>query len=109
LGVMPLSIRMIKKIPAMMGETDILRGLQMLPGVTSVGEAANGVNIRGGTTDQNLILLDDTPIFNPTHLFGLFSIFPPDAVSGLELYKGGIPARFQNDGRYQSGSQSVND
>jgi TonB dependent receptor/TonB-dependent Receptor Plug Domain len=94
LGVMPLSIRMIKKIPAMMGETDILRGLQMLPGVTSVGEAANGVNIRGGTTDQNLILLDDTPIFNPTHLFGLFSIFPPDAVSGLELYKGGIPARF---------------
>lgn len=94
LGVMPLSIKTIKKIPAMMGETDILRGLQMLPGVTSVGEAANGVNIRGGTTDQNLILLDDTPIFNPTHLFGLFSIFPPDAVSGLELYKGGIPARF---------------
>jgi hypothetical protein len=94
LGVTPLSIKAIKKIPAMMGETDILRGLQMLPGVTSVGEAANGVNIRGGTTDQNLILLDDTPIFNPTHLFGLFSIFPPDAVTGLELYKGGIPARF---------------
>ncbi len=94
LGVSALSIKAIKKIPAMMGETDILRGLQMLPGVTSVGEAANGVNIRGGTTDQNLILLDDTPIFNPTHLFGLFSIFPPDAVSGLELYKGGIPAKF---------------
>ena len=94
LGVSSLSIKAIKKIPAMMGETDILRGLQMLPGVTSVGEAANGVNIRGGTTDQNLILLDDTPIFNPTHLFGLFSIFPPDAVSGLELYKGGIPAKF---------------
>ncbi len=94
LGVNPLSIKMIKRIPAMMGETDVLRGLQMLPGVTSVGEAANGVNIRGGTTDQNLILLDDTPIFNPTHLFGLFSIFPPDAVSGLDLYKGGIPARF---------------
>ena len=94
LGVSSLSIKAIKKIPAMMGETDVLRGLQMLPGVTSVGEAANGVNIRGGTTDQNLILLDDTPIFNPTHLFGLFSIFPPDAVSGLELYKGGIPAKF---------------
>lgn len=94
LGVSALSIKAIKKIPAMMGETDVLRGLQMLPGVTSVGEAANGVNIRGGTTDQNLILLDDTPIFNPTHLFGLFSIFPPDAVSGLELYKGGIPAKF---------------
>lgn len=94
LGVTPLSIKTIKKIPAMMGETDVLRGLQMLPGVTSVGEAANGVNIRGGTTDQNLILLDDTPIFNPTHLFGLFSIFPPDATAGLDLYKGGIPSRF---------------
>jgi hypothetical protein len=94
LGVTPLSIKAIKKIPAMMGETDVLRGLQMLPGVTSVGEAANGVNIRGGTTDQNLILLDDTPIFNPTHMFGLFSVFPPDAVAGLDLYKGGIPARF---------------
>lgn len=94
LGVTPLSIKTIKKIPAIMGETDILRGIQMLPGVTSVGEAANGVNIRGGTTDQTLMLLDDTPIFNPTHLFGLFSVFTPDAIAGLELYKGGIPARF---------------
>ena len=87
LGVTPLSIKAIKRIPAMMGETDVLRGLQMLPGVTSVGEAANGVNIRGGTTDQNLILLDDTPIFNPTHMFGLFSVFPPDAVAGLTSTK----------------------
>lgn len=94
LGVSSLNIKQLKKIPAFMGETDVLRGLQMLPGVTSVGEAANGVNIRGGTTDQNLILLDDAPIFNPTHLFGLFSVFPPDAVSSVELYKGGIPARF---------------
>lgn len=94
LGVNPLSMKTIKKIPAMLGETDVLRGLQMLPGVTSVGEAANGVNIRGGTTDQNLILLDDTPIFNPTHLFGLFSVFLPDAIAGLDLYKGGIPAKF---------------
>jgi hypothetical protein len=94
LGVSSLNIKQLKKIPAFMGETDVLRGLQMLPGVTSVGEAANGVNIRGGTTDQNLILLDDAPIFNPTHLFGLFSVFPPDAVSSVELYKGGIPSRF---------------
>lgn len=94
LGVTPMSMKTIKKIPAIMGEVDVLRGIQMLPGVTSVGEAANGVNIRGGTTDQTLILLDDTPIFNPTHLFGLFSVFTPDAVSGVELYKGGIPARF---------------
>ncbi|MFN8356799.1 MAG: TonB-dependent receptor [Spirosomataceae bacterium] len=94
LGVSQLSIKVLKKIPAAFGETDILRGLQMLPGVTSVGEAANGVNIRGGTTDQNLILLDDAPIFNPTHMFGLFSVFPPDAVSNVELYKGSAPARF---------------
>jgi hypothetical protein len=94
LGVNQLSIKTLKKIPAFMGETDVLRGLQMLPGVTSVGEAANGVNIRGGTTDQNLILIDDMIIFNPTHLFGLFSVFPPDAISNVELYKGGIPSRF---------------
>jgi hypothetical protein len=94
LGVSQISIPALKKMPAALGEVDILRSLQMLPGVTSVGEAANGVNIRGGTTDQNLILLDDTPIFNPTHMFGLFSVFPPDAVGGLDLYKGNVPARY---------------
>ena len=94
LGVSLLSIKGIKKIPAMMGEVDILRSLQTLPGVSSVGEGANGLNIRGGAVDQNLIFIDDTPIFNPTHLFGLFSVFASDAVRELELYKGGIPARF---------------
>ncbi|GAB2764210.1 TonB-dependent receptor [Rhabdobacter roseus] len=94
LGVSQINIDAIKRMPAALGEVDILRSLQMLPGVTSVGEAANGVNIRGGTTDQNLILLDDTPIFNPTHMFGLFSVFPADAVSGLDLYKGNVPARY---------------
>jgi len=94
LGVSQISIKTLERIPAALGEVDILRGLQMLPGVTSVGEAANGVNIRGGTTDQNLILMDETPIFNPTHMFGLFSVFPPDAVSGLDLYKGSVPARY---------------
>ena len=94
LGVTQMNIKTIKKLPAIMGEVDILRSLQMLPGVTSVGEASNGVNIRGGSVDQNLILLDDAPIFNPTHLFGLFSVFPPDAVSGMELYKGTTPARY---------------
>jgi len=94
LGVSQISMTAIRKMPAALGETDILRSLQMLPGVSSVGEAANGVNIRGGTTDQNLILLDDTPIFNPTHMFGLFSVFPPDAVSGIDLYKGNVPARY---------------
>ncbi|MCU0338511.1 MAG: TonB-dependent receptor [Spirosomaceae bacterium] len=94
LGVTQLNIKTIKKLPAIMGEVDVLRSLQMLPGVTSVGEASNGVNIRGGAVDQNLIMLDDAPILNPTHLFGLFSVFPPDAVSGMELYKGTTPARF---------------
>lgn len=94
LGVSQINIATLKRMPAALGEVDILRSLQLLPGVTSVGEAANGVNIRGGTTDQNLILMDDTPIFNPTHMFGLFSVFPPDAVNSLDLYKGNVPARF---------------
>jgi len=94
LGVSQISVETLRKLPAALGEVDLLRGLQMLPGVTSVGEAANGVNIRGGTTDQTLILLDDTPIFNPSHMFGLFSIFPADAVNGLDLYKGNVPARY---------------
>ncbi|GAB2566786.1 TonB-dependent receptor [Spirosoma areae] len=94
LGVNQINIKTIQKLPTALGEVDILRSLQLLPGVTSVGEAANGINIRGGTTDQNLILLDDTPVFNPTHMFGLFSVFPADAVSGLDLYKGSVPARY---------------
>ncbi|CCH01096.1 TonB-dependent receptor, plug [Fibrella aestuarina BUZ 2] len=94
LGVSQINLAALKRMPAALGEVDILRSLQMLPGVTSVGEAANGVNIRGGTTDQNLILMDETPIFNPTHMFGLFSVFPSDAASGLDLYKGSVPARY---------------
>jgi hypothetical protein len=94
LGVALLSMKGIKKIPAMMGEVDVFRSLQTLPGVSSVGEGANGLNIRGGAVDQNLIYIDNAPIFNPTHLFGLFSIFASDGIRELELYKGGIPARF---------------
>ncbi|AEI47720.1 TonB-dependent receptor [Runella slithyformis] len=94
LGVNQIDIKTLSKIPAAFGELDFLRGIQMLPGVSSVGEASNGVNIRGGTTDQNLILVDNTPIFNPTHMFGLFSVIPPDAISNLNLYKGNVPARF---------------
>jgi TonB dependent receptor/TonB-dependent Receptor Plug Domain len=94
LGVLQINNKVLKKIPAAFGETDLLRGLQMLPGVSTVGEASNGINVRGGSTDQNLLLLDDTPIFNPTHMFGLFSVFPPDAVNRAELYKGNVPSRF---------------
>lgn len=94
LGVTVLSLKGIKKLPTMMGEVDVIRSLQSLPGVSSVGEGANGLNIRGSNVDQNLIFIDDTPIFNPTHMFGLFSVFASDAIRDLELYKGGIPARF---------------
>jgi len=94
IGIATLNPAVLKTIPAAFGETDLLRGLQMLPGVSTVGEASNGINVRGGTTDQNLLLLDETPIFNPTHLFGLFSVFPSDAVSKTELYKGNVPSRF---------------
>ena len=94
LGSLQINIKTLEKLPSAFGELDILRSLQMLPGVSSVGEASNGVNIRGGTTDQTLILLDDTPIFNPTHMFGLFSVIPPNTVSNLDLYKGNVPARF---------------
>lgn len=94
MGVSTLNIKDLKKIPTVLGEIDVLRGLQMLPGVTSVGEASNGVNVRGGTTDQNLMLLDEAPIFNPTHMFGLFSAFPSDALSSFDLYKGNVPSRY---------------
>ena len=94
LGVTVLSFKGIKKLPTMMGEVDVIRSLQSLPGVSSVGEGANGLNIRGSNVDQNLIYIDDTPIFNPTHMFGLFSVFASDAIRDLELYKGGIPSRF---------------
>ncbi|MES2517660.1 MAG: TonB-dependent receptor [Bacteroidota bacterium] len=94
LGVTLLSIKGIKKLPAMMGEVDVIRSLQTLPGVSSVGEGSNGINVRGGAVDQNLIYIDEAPIFNPTHLFGLFSVFASDAIRELELYKGGVPSRF---------------
>jgi hypothetical protein len=94
MGIATMNIRELKRMPTVLGEVDVLRGLQMMPGVTSVGEASNGVNVRGGTTDQNLMLLDDAPIFNPTHMFGLFSAFPSDAISSFDLYKGNVPSKF---------------
>ena len=93
MGVERLSMRSIKSIPAVLGETDILRSLQTLPGVTTVGEGTAGYNVRGGGADQNLILLNDMTIFNPTHLFGFFSAVDAEVVRGLELYKSAIPER----------------
>jgi hypothetical protein len=89
-----LTMTEIKKIPVILGEVDVIKSLLLLPGVTNAGEAASGFNVRGGSADQNLILLDEATIFNSSHLFGFFSVFNPDAIKDLKLYKGGIPARF---------------
>ena len=93
MGLERLNIKAIKQIPAVLGETDILRSLQTLPGVTSVGEGTAGYNVRGGAADQNLLLLNDMTIYNPTHLFGFFSAVDPEVIRGLELYKSAIPER----------------
>jgi hypothetical protein len=94
MSVNKLSIREIKSMPVVLGEVDIIKSLITLPGVTNAGEGQSGFNVRGGGADQNLILLDEATIYNSSHLFGLFSVFNPDAVKDLKLYKGGIPARY---------------
>lgn len=94
MSINKLSITTIKKMPVVFGEVDILKSLLLLPGVTNAGEGASGFNVRGGGADQNLILLDEATIFNSSHVFGFFSVFNPDAIKDLKLYKGGIPARF---------------
>lgn len=89
-----LNISQIKKIPALLGEVDVVKTVQLLPGVSTVGEGATGFNVRGGSIDQNLILLDEAPVFNSSHLFGFFSVFNPDAVKEVKLIKGGMPAQY---------------
>lgn len=94
MSVNKLSSATIKKIPVVLGEADIIKSLLLLPGVTSAGEGASGFNVRGGAADQNLILLDEALVFNSSHLFGFFSVFNPDVIKDVKLYKGGIPAKF---------------
>ncbi len=94
MSVNKLDIQTIKAIPSLLGEVEVIRSLQLLPGVTSVGEGASGFNVRGGSIDQNLVLLDEAPVFNSSHLFGFFSVFNPDAIKDVKLFKGGIPARY---------------
>lgn len=94
MSVNKLSVEEIKKMPVVMGEVDVLKSIMQLPGVTNAGEGASGFNVRGGSADQNLILLDEATIFNSSHLFGFFSVFNSDAIKDLKLYKGGIPARY---------------
>ncbi len=94
IGVERLQMKEIKNIPTAFGEMDVIRVLMMLPGVKAVGEASSGFNVRGGSTDQNLILFNNGTIYNPTHLFGFFSVFNPDLIKDMELYKSSIPANF---------------
>ncbi|WP_181308104.1 TonB-dependent receptor [Rufibacter sp. XAAS-G3-1] len=94
MGMERLDMRAIKQVPTAFGETDILRVVLTLPGVKSVGEGSTGMNVRGGSTDQNLILFNDATVYNPSHLFGFFSAFNPDIVKSVELHKSNIPARY---------------
>lgn len=94
MGAEKITISKIKQIPTAFGETDVLRAVLTLPGVKSAGEASTGFNVRGGSTDQNLILFNDQTIYNPSHLFGFFSAFNADAVRDVELYKSSIPVKY---------------
>ncbi len=94
MGVQKLSISEIKDVPVLFGEKDILKTIQLLPGVQSGGDGSSGFYVRGGSIDQNLILLDEATVYNPSHLLGFFSTFNSDAIKDVTLYKGAIPAEF---------------
>jgi len=89
-----MDMKTMQKIPPLLGEVDVLKSIQLLPGVSTVGEGASGFNVRGGSTGQNLVLLDEAPVFNSSHMLGFFSVFNPDAVKDIKLIKGGIPSRY---------------
>ncbi len=112
MSITRLNMKTIEAIPAFLGEVDVIKSLTLLPSVNTVGEGASGFNVRGGDIDQNLILLDDAPVFNSSHVFGFFSVFNPDAVKNVTLLTGGIPAKYggrlssildikQNEGNYK--------
>ncbi|MFT4568641.1 MAG: hypothetical protein ACI9FN_003610 [Saprospiraceae bacterium] len=94
IGLEALSISEITKLPSFLGEADVMKSLLMLPGVSSVGEGSGGINVRGGTVDQNLIMQDGMYLFNTSHVLGLFSLFNSDVVKNVTLYKGSMPARY---------------
>ena len=94
MSTMKLEMKTMLKMPALAGEVDIIRNIQLLPGVSTVGEGASGFNVRGGGVGENLVLLDEAPVYNSSHLFGFFSVFNPDAVKDVKLIKGGVPAQY---------------
>ena len=93
-SMVEIPVEQIKSIPAFLGEVDVLKAIQLLPGVQSGGEGSSGFYVRGGGPDQNLILLDGVPVYNASHLFGFFSVFNADAIKNVRLTKGGFPSRF---------------
>ncbi len=94
MGTINIPVAQLKRVPALFGEVDVLKVLQLLPGVQSGGEGQTGLYVRGGSPDQNLVLLDGAPVYNAAHLFGFFSVFNADALKNVELIKGGFPARY---------------
>ncbi len=94
MGVEKLNLKRIAVIPVLLGEKDVLKTIQLLPGISSSGEGSTGFNVRGGSMDQNLILLDEAPLYSASHLMGFFSVFNADALKDVTIYKGGIPAYY---------------
>ena len=94
MSAVDIPIEQIKAVPAMFGETDVLKALQLLPGVMAGAEATAGLYVRGGNPDENLLLLDGVPVYNVNHMFGMFSVFNPDAIKNVTLYKGSFPAHY---------------
>jgi hypothetical protein len=94
MSMLDVPVQQIKKMPALLGEVDVVKALQLLPGVKGGNEGSSGLYVRGGGPDQNLILMDGVPLYNIQHMFGFFSVFNADAINNIQLYKGGFPARF---------------
>lgn len=94
ISMVTMDMKKVKELPALFGEVDLLKTIQLMPGIQSAGDGNAGFNVRGGGSDQNLILLDEATVYNAAHLFGFFSVFNPDAVKDIDIYKGGIPAKY---------------
>ena len=94
MGIAKINLSEIRNVPVLFGERDILKTLQLLPGIKSAGEGNSGFYVRGGSTDQNLILLDEAPVYNASHLLGFFSTFNSDAIKDVSVFKGGMPAQY---------------
>ena len=94
MGVLNITAKDLVKIPSAFGEFDILKSMTMMAGVNNAGDVSNGISVRGGSLDQNLILYESAPVFNPTHLFGLLSVFTPDVISSVSMFKANIPSKY---------------